>query len=485
MTLAIAPLRTATAAVCALDGADVADLERAELLALMRDAAAARKAADVLLAQASAEVERRSRVELGRAGLAAREGYRSARELIAGATGGSVAEAQRLVDAGLLLADADAGAVACVDAVADAVAAAGAGDPLPPDAPPSPVSEVRVQLARMVRDGVVGVEAASIVTRALDAVPDTDRTRDLFHAALAKLPGLAAHDVRKLVWRAQAFADPAAWERREADHYETRSVTLRDEADGMVLLTARLTPLMAAPVKAVLDAGVRRAMQDRRDDPDSDPRSAWQMRADLLTDAFRHLLDCDRPTSGVKTTVVVRMTLADLRTGDGVGEVDGVAQPVSVAALRVAAADAEVIPVVLGAAGDVLDQGRARRLFTPAQRLALVERDGGCAWCNAPPSWCDAHHIRWWDRDGGATDLVNGVLLCTRCHHRVHRDGWEIEVRAGAVRDGGPAGSGGTDAPALGTTVWFTPPADIDPTRRPRLGGRARYGLTARELSAA
>jgi len=188
------------------------------------------------------------------------------------------------------------------------------------------------------------------------------------------------------------------------------------------------------------------------------------MRADILVGLCRHALDCDQPTSGVKTTVVVRMTRAELETGAGVGEVDGSAQPVSAAALRRGAADAEVIPAVLGGNSEVLDWGRARRLFTPAQRLALVERDGGCAWCNAPPSWCEAHHIRWWERDDGPTDLINGVLLCARCHHRVHRDGWAIEVRR---------------ADEAGEAVWFTPPRSVDPTRTPRIGGRARYDIVA------
>jgi hypothetical protein len=161
----------------------------------------------------------------------------------------------------------------------------------------------------------------------------------------------------------------------------------------------------------------------------------------------------------VKTTVVLRMTRAELESGLGLGEIDGTSQPISTGALRRAAADAEVIPAILGGPSEILDWGRSRRLFTPAQRLALVERDGGCAWCNAPPAWCEAHHIRWWDRDAGPTDLSNGVLLCTRCHHRIHRDGWEIQVR-----DEG---------------VWFVPPRGLDATRTPHAGGRERYNLAA------
>ncbi len=457
MTLTIAPIRAAADAVCARDGVSLAGLAREELLALSRDFAELRRAVDVGFAQVAAQVECLSTPDDGSAGLAAREGFRSAGELIARTTGGSVAEAQRLIATGTLLADVGAGGVAGSD-VGEGAEAAAAMEPTPA-APLSPVAQFRVELARAVRAREVSVEVVGVAERALAGLPDVDRTRDLFLKALAKVPGLAVHQVRALFWRAQASADPQAWERREERQHGERYASLRDDADGMVTLTARLTPLDAAPVRAVLDANVRWAMQQRREDPSSDTRSPGQMRADILVGLCRHALDCDQPTSGVKTTVVVRMTRAELEVGLGLGEVDGVAQPVSVSALRHGAADAEVIPAVLGGKSEVLDWGRARRLFSPAQRLALVERDGGCSWCHAPPSWCEAHHVRWWDRDRGPTDLGNGVLLCARCHHRIHRDGWGIQVRDGEV--------------------WFIPPRLIDAARTPRLGGRARYEIAA------
>ncbi len=224
---------------------------------------------------------------------------------------------------------------------------------------------MRVDLAQAVRTGVISVNVAATFASALQGLPDTDVTRDLFSRALAKAPGLALHHVRKVVWRAQALADPSAWERREERQYAQRSASMRDDADGMVTLTARLTPLDAAPVRAVLDANVRWAMQQRREDPSSDTRTPWQMRADILVGLCRHALDCDQPTSGVKTTVVVRMSRSELAAGLGIGEVDAAAQPVSVSALRQAAADAEVIPAVLGGGSAVLDWERLAGYLHP------------------------------------------------------------------------------------------------------------------------
>lgn len=115
------------------------------------------------------------------------------------------------------------------------------------------------------------------------------------------------------------------------------------------------------------------------------------------------------------------------------------------------------------ASHEVLDRGRDKRGFTRAQKLALAARDGGCVCCGAPTSWTEVHHIRWWKRHGGRTDLSNGVLLCTACHHRLHDDGWEICIE-------------GTGMDAI---VWFIPPRWIGPGRAPRVGGLKRNSLTA------
>jgi hypothetical protein len=147
------------------------------------------------------------------------------------------------------------------------------------------------------------------------------------------------------------------------------------------------------------------------------------------------------------------MTLESLISGLGEASIDGNEQPISATAARRLAADADIIPLVLGGKGEVLDLGAPVRLFSRAQRIAFADRDGGCAWrnCHRPPSYTEAHHIKWWQY-GGETNLDNGVLLCSMHHHRIHRDGWEVRVK-----DNVP---------------WFTPPSHVDAYRTPRRGGR-------------
>ncbi|MGC5249099.1 HNH endonuclease, partial [Gordonia sp. DT219] len=50
--------------------------------------------------------------------------------------------------------------------------------------------------------------------------------------------------------------------------------------------------------------------------------------------------------------------------------------------------------------------------------------------------------------DGGATDLDNGCLLCTSCHHDVHDSGWDVII-------------------GFDRHPWLIPPATVDPRRRP------------------
>ena len=133
-------------------------------------------------------------------------------------------------------------------------------------------------------------------------------------------------------------------------------------------------------------------------------------------------------------------------TGSGTFTYTG---PVTASTIRKIACDADIIPVLLGSEGRILDIGRTTRIFPPHIRKALNARDQGCAFpnCTIPASWCEAHHITYWSR-GGPTSTDNGVLLCTHHHHLIHKEQWKIHVQNGIP--------------------WFIPPPHIDPRQQPR-----------------
>ena len=118
--------------------------------------------------------------------------------------------------------------------------------------------------------------------------------------------------------------------------------------------------------------------------------------------------------------------------------------PIDPRILRMWACDADLIPVVLGGEGEVLDIGRAQRPFPPAIRKAIIARDRGCAapGCDFPPSWCEVHHIRFWKEHSGPTSVDNGVLLCSHHHHALHFDQLTIHVKNGVpwFEDTSPTG---------------------------------------------
>ncbi|MDQ0756962.1 HNH endonuclease signature motif containing protein [Arthrobacter sp. B3I4] len=123
--------------------------------------------------------------------------------------------------------------------------------------------------------------------------------------------------------------------------------------------------------------------------------------------------------------------------------------PVTASTIRKIACDADIIPVLLGSQGRVLDIGRTSRVFPPHIRKALTARDQGCTFpgCTIPASWCEAHHITYWSR-GGTTGTDNGTLLCSHHHHLIHKEAWTIQLRSGVP--------------------WFIPPPHLDPRQTPR-----------------
>lgn len=186
-----------------------------------------------------------------------------------------------------------------------------------------------------------------------------------------------------------------------------------------------------------------------------DPRTIQQMAADALSDLARlAVASADASPALANATLVARIDLKSLLDGLGHASIDGIDQPISASSARMMAASAGLIPMVCGDAGEVLDLGRRRRLFSRAQRIALAERDGGCAHpdCARPVAHTQAHHIEHW-QDTGPTDLANGVLLCAFHHWMIHHDGWQILLVDGRV--------------------WFRPPARLDPEQRLRPGRRA------------
>jgi hypothetical protein len=308
--------------------------------------------------------------------------------------------------------------------------------------------------------GTLGVDAAAVIVRELQAASPRCSSEALLDAErlLVELaPTYTVGEVRVLARQARDRLDHDGPQPAESLRQAKRSLRLTSRHDGMLHLEWEMTPQTGGLVKAAIDAVVGRELHQAREDAHllgEDPRTLEQLRADAAEHVFRHAATCSSATGDLPSiTMVVRMTLESLLTGLGTAQIDGINETISASEARKLAAEAGIVPIVLGEPSEVLDYGTTRRLFSTAQKIALAERDGGCAWggCECPPAYTEAHHIRWWSTEPN-TDLSNGVLLCSFHHHRIHDDGWEIRF--------------------VDQIPYFIPPPWADPHRTPHRGGR-------------
>ena len=194
-----------------------------------------------------------------------------------------------------------------------------------------------------------------------------------------------------------------------------------DRHDGMTVLYGRFDPITGAAIESVLSQKMDELWREEQAGQRPTP---GQRMADAL-----HLLLTNQPDSN-KTgrSVITRLLMiADYDTIAGqlnnARLADGT--PIPAAKLRQLACDAEVLPAIFGGSSQPLDVGRTRRRATTTQRTALLARDGQCIGCGAKAAWCQSHHIIHW-MDGGPTNLNNLCLLCSRCHHKVHDNQWQV-----------------------------------------------------------
>jgi len=232
--------------------------------------------------------------------------------------------------------------------------------------------------------------------------------------------------------------------RLAARQHARRRACVTTGADGMMHFRADLAPDAGAVVATALH-GISEKLWRTEDDRAPDPTDPARGRsvAQRNADAFKHMAELANnggtpgPARVDLQVVVDYQVLAGTVTGSGRCETsDGVV--LTAAVVRRLACDTGVIPTVMGADSQVLDQGRRTRTVSSAQRRALIVRDGGCVFpgCDRPASWCDAHHIIHW-LNHGRTDLENLALLCTAHHRCVHEGGWNLTHVGGSAEAAG------------------------------------------------
>lgn len=254
---------------------------------------------------------------------------------------------------------------------------------------------------------------------------------------------LSLGDLRRACDRATAPVEPieavdgrenALVEARERRAWRATELWLSDQGDGTTTGRFRIPTAQATMLSALLEAQAapRRSHLTGAEDPDTSENLTFAQRFGRAFCAMIEHVPTDgyATSGGTAASVTVTMDLATLtlQLDDRVALLPHGAALSAGQARRLACSHG-IIPQVLGGESLPLDLGRSQRLFSPAQRKALAQRDHGCAFpgCDRPPGWCEAHHIVPFG-NGGTTDLGNGVLLCARHHHLVHDDRWSLRI---------------------------------------------------------
>ncbi|MFC0681058.1 DUF222 domain-containing protein [Lysobacter korlensis] len=451
-------------AVESLSDEGLMDLQR-RLAGIDRHTAAA-------AAVVAAEIAFRSRPDLGYAGLAQRTGARTPESLVQRLTGSTGREAATLVRVGIVMHEAELLPSAPAEApdggtpeIGGSPRAGGAAAPLDQAPWDGTGTAWLTPVGRAVASGALPVDAADAIRLGLGLPNEIVTVGRLTGAAQTLVHEALTLNADQLLKRARALRDEideAGVAERECRRHEQRSLRVFKRHDGMIRVDGLLAPESGgAEVLAAFEAVtaprrggprfVDKADQQRAKRILDDPRTVEQQQADALVELIRLGVAADpgKIVGSRKPAVRVLVTAEDLQKGAGIGRLEGHSDAVSIGTVERNVCTAGIVPIQFDDDGQCLNVGREQRLFTERQRVALAARDGGCrvAGCDRPPSWCEAHHLEEWDRDGGRTDVADGILLCRHHHMLIHNNHWRMR------RDG--------------TAYFLIPPRERDPEQKP------------------
>ncbi len=420
-------LRHAALVVASVEctGAALSTLTDGLLVEALSLSAALTHAAEITTAAVAAEINQRSRYELGKDRLSSREGHKDATAMIQATLKSTKGEAMRSIQVGTLLADTQAG-----------------------DRADSPAPVLwHAPLGRAVAAGVLTGAMAASIQRGL-GLPTERVSAEALTAAceqiIAENADLNADQLYGLARSTRDEIDSDGVALREEERHAQRTFRSRRRADGMYsgnwLLGTEdglLVDTFYRSIIGVRGGGARFVAEDdaARDAAlETDPRSVEQIAADGFVALVTRAIDADE---GVmigerRPSVRVLVPIDSLEAGIGHGFLDGSPDAVSMATITRIACDTGTLGVMFESDGTMLNLGRAQRLFSKQQRTLLGTRWGGCAHpeCDRAPIDCEAHHIDEWVRDNGRTDIDRGISLCRR-HHKLLHDNNERIIRDG------------------------------------------------------
>ena len=315
------------------------------------------------------------------------------------------------------------------------------GQPLPP---------VLACTAAAQAAGAINAEHVEVIRKAITKLPGfvDAATREQFEADLVRTAGGVGPkelgDVAELTLFLldQDGAEPDDTERNRKRGFHKG----RQRRDGTVPATADLTPEGWAVLEVIFAKYAAPGMCNP-DDPepctsgtptqaqiDNDHRSLAQRQHDALIAVGRIALMSGElgQLNGLPVSVIIRTTLQDLESRAGVGVTGGGTVMPIAEVIRLAGHANHYLAVFDKATGSALDLFRAKRVASPAQRIMLISRDGGCTkpCCTVGPYGSQVHHVVADWVDGGNTNVDELGLACGPDNRMVAKGGWTTTINA-------------------------------------------------------
>ena len=284
--------------------------------------------------------------------------------------------------------------------------------------------------------GDIGAEhvdaLANATARLDDAIKDQllDRHDDLLDDARSMTPeefGRSCNDLARRLERDHGI------ERNKRQRNETFLSKKVNNRSGMVEGRFALHPELANKIFGPVDRHVRTLVTEGEQAGDPECRHRTVDRSRLAAEALGELVaagnhELHPGTSDVTVIVTDRTVESGELDDESVCETsDG--NPLPPASIQRLICGGNITPIYVDANGNPLDVGRTIRHANRRQRRALRAMYRTCAFhsCDIGFDRCEIHHIIPWEQ-GGPTDLINLLPLCSRHHHLVHEHRWTLHL---------------------------------------------------------
>lgn len=308
------------------------------------------------------------------------------------------------------------------------------GDPLDPLLPATAVAQAQ---------GAITAEHTRTIREAVQQLPafvDT-LTRGQFEVDLVRIAiGVGPKELRDAAAKALFLLDQDGPEPDDLERQRKRGISKGPQRrNGNIAVTAELTPEAWAVWEAIFAKYAAPGMCNPQEpEPctsgtpsqaqiDADHRTLAQRRHDAMVAIGRIALMSGQlgKLNGLPVSIIIRTTLQDLESRAGVGTTGGGTLMPIADVIRIGAHANHHLAVFDGATGSALELFRAKRIASPAQRIMLIARDGGCTkpCCSVGAYGSQAHHaVADWI-DGGQTNVDEMALACGPDNRLVHDDG--------------------------------------------------------------